>query len=122
LYQDYKTAPDNSNLNTAKDFFSKYRSCGNTNPDKVHDAERRMKDIDDMFAALEQQKKMEADLKVQQEEMEKQQKQMLEQQKQQEDAAKAGGGGAAAKPPAGGAEKPADAKPPGGAGEEKSNE
>jgi tetratricopeptide (TPR) repeat protein len=101
LYQDYKTTADNSNLNTAKDFFSKYKSCGTTAVDKVRDAERRMKDIDDMFAALEAQKKMEAELKVQQEEMEKQQKQMMEQQKQQEDAAKAkGGAGAGAATPA----------------------
>jgi tetratricopeptide (TPR) repeat protein len=106
LYQDYKTSPDNSNLNTAKDFFSKYRSCGNTAPDKVRDAERRMKDIDDMFAALEQQKKMESDMKAQQEEMERQQKQMLEQQKQQEEAAKGGakGGTEKEKTPPGGAE------------------
>ncbi len=43
-------------------------------PKKIEDAERRIKDIDDTFAAIEQQKKMEAELKEQQEEMEKQQK------------------------------------------------
>lgn len=102
LYQDYKTDPNNTNLNTAKDFLSKYRSCGNADPKKAADADRRMKDIDEVFAALEQQKKMEAELKAQQEEMERQQKAMQEQQKAQEAAGK---NGAAATPngaPAGG--------------------
>lgn len=89
LYQDYKSDPANANLNSAKDFFSKYRSCGNSDQKKVADAERRMKDIDEVFAALEQQKKMEAELKVQQAEMERQQKAMEEQQKAQEAATKA---------------------------------
>jgi tetratricopeptide (TPR) repeat protein len=111
LYQDYKLAPDNSNLNTAKDFFGKYRSCSGSTPDKVKDAERRMKDIDDMFAALEQAKKMEAESKAMQEESERQQKQMEEQQKAQEKAAAEKAGAAApapgdkTAPPA--AEKPA---------------
>ncbi|MCA1663486.1 MAG: hypothetical protein LC659_04325, partial [Myxococcales bacterium] len=109
LYQDYKSDPANANLNTAKDLFGKFRSCGYGDAKKVQDAERRIKDIDDTFAAIEQQKKMEADLKVQQAEMEAQQKQMEEQQKAQEAAAKAGGdkGAAGAEKPAGGAEAPA---------------
>ncbi len=90
LYQDYKSDPANANLNTAKDFFSKYRGCGNTNADKVKDSERRIKDIDDMFAALEQQKKIEAENKVMQEQMEKQQKEMEAQEKAQQEAAKKG--------------------------------
>ncbi len=109
LYQDYKTDPNNANLNTAKDLFAKFRSCGNADQKKLADAERRMKDIDDTFAAIEQQKKMEAELKEQQAEMEKQQKAMEEQQKAQEAAQKAqggGGGGAPAPAPSGGAEKP----------------
>lgn len=110
LYQDYKSDPNNANLNTAKDYFSKYRSCGNVDPKKAQEAERRMKDIDEVFVAIEQQKKMEADLKEQQAEMEKQQKQMEEQQKQQQQQQAppgGGGGGAAAAPaPSGGAEKP----------------
>lgn len=110
LYQDYKSDPNNANLNTAKDLFGKFRSCGYSgDPKKVADAERRMKDIDDTFAAIEQQKKMEADLKAQQAEMEAQQKQMEEQQKAQEAAAKAGAGDKGATPapaPSGGEEKP----------------
>lgn len=112
LYQDYKSDPANANLNTAKDFFSKYRSCGNADRRKAADAERRMKDIDEVFAALEQQKKMEAELKEQQAEMERQQKAMMEQQKAQEAAAKNGGSGgdkAATPAPANGA--PAGEKP-----------
>ncbi len=120
LYQDYKSDPANSNLNTAKDLFAKFRSCGNADPKKVADAERRMKDIDDTFAAIEQQKKMEAELKEQQAEMERQQKAMEEQQKAQEAAAAAQKGGAAGGDKAGagdktagggGAEKPAPEKP-----------
>lgn len=109
LYQDYKSDPNNANLNTAKDLFGKFRSCGSADPKKVQDAERRMKDIDDTFAAIEQQKKMEADLKEQQAEMEKQQKAMEEQQKAQDAAAKQGGGekgGTPAPAPSGGSEKP----------------
>lgn len=90
LYQDYKASADNSNLNTAKDFFGKYRSCPSTTPDKVKDAERRMKDIDDTFVALAEGKKMEAEAKAMQEEAERQQKVMEEQQKAQEKAAAAG--------------------------------
>jgi tetratricopeptide (TPR) repeat protein len=113
LYQDYKSDPANANMNTAKDLFAKYRGCGNTDPKKVADAERRMKDIDELFAAIEQQKKMESELKEQQAEMEKQQKAMEEQQKAQEAAQKKEGGDKGATPapspekPAGGAEKPA---------------
>ena len=124
LYQDYKSDPANANLNTAKDFFSKYRSCGSADPKKTADAERRMKDIDEVFAALEQQKKMEAELKVQQEEMEKQQKAMEEQQKAQEAAAAKGGAekpAAGAEKPAAGAEKPAAGAEKPAAGTEKPN-
>ncbi|MGZ3429806.1 MAG: tetratricopeptide repeat protein, partial [Polyangia bacterium] len=84
LYQDYKSDPDNANMRTAKDLFNKFRGCNGADPKKSADAERRMKDIDDTFAAIEQQKKMEAELKEQQAEMEKQQKAMEEQQKAQE--------------------------------------
>ena len=91
-------------------------SCGSGEPKKVADAERRMKDIDDIFAAIEQSKKMEAEIKVQQEEMERQQKQMEEQQKAQEAAAAKQGGDKGAAPAPAGAEKPAGgAEEPAGA-------
>jgi tetratricopeptide (TPR) repeat protein len=89
LYQDYKNAADNSNLREAQKFYNEFVSCGRGDQKKVADAQRRIKDIDDTFVALEEQKKMEAQLKEQQAEMEKQQKAMEEQQKQQEAAAKA---------------------------------
>jgi adenylosuccinate synthase len=114
LYQDYKSDPANNNLNTAKDFFSKYRSCGNTNADKVKDSERRIKDIDDMFVALEQAKKMEAENKAMQEQMEKQQKEMEAKEKEQQEAAKKGAAapadGKGAAPADGKGAAPADAK------------
>ncbi len=100
LYQDYKNDASNQNLKEAQKYYGAYVSCGKTDKRKVDDAQRRIKDIDDTFAALEQQKKMEAELKAQQEEMEKQQKQMEEQQKQQQQQAPQGepakGGDAAA--------------------------
>jgi hypothetical protein len=106
LYQDYKTAADNSNLNDAKKYFGQYASCGGkTDQKKVADAQQRIKDIDATFAALEEQKKNEAEMKKQMEEMERQQKQMEEQQKQQQGAA----GGAAA-----GGDKPAEGDKPAG--------
>jgi tetratricopeptide (TPR) repeat protein len=98
LYQDYKSDPDNGNMRTAKDLFNKFRGCNGADPKKSADAERRMKDIDDLFVAIESQKKMEADLKEQQAEMEKQQKAMEEQQKAQEAAQKKEGGDKAATP------------------------
>jgi tetratricopeptide (TPR) repeat protein len=89
LYQDYKNDPNNQNLKDAQKYYNDYVSCGGkTTQAKIADAQRRIKDIDDTFAALEQQKKLEAELKVQQEEMEKQQKAMEEQQKAQEAAQK----------------------------------
>jgi Tfp pilus assembly protein PilF len=110
LYQDYKSDPNNANLNQAKDYLSKYRSCSNADQKKVADAERRMKDIDDIFTALEQQKKMEAEVKEQQAEMEKQQKAMEEQQKQQQQQQAPNGaapnGATPAPAPSGGAAKP----------------
>ena len=91
LYQDYKNDPANGNLKEAQKFYNEYVGCGKTDPKKVADAQRRIKDIDDTFAALEQQKKMEAEVKAQQEEMEKQQKAMEEQQKAQQAATPAPG-------------------------------
>lgn len=101
LYQDYKSSPDYSNLHQAQGFYRQYLQCGNTMPSKVEDANRRIKDIDDTFAAIEQQKQAEAQMKA----MEEQQKQQMEQmKKQQEEQQKnappapggAAGGGAAA--------------------------
>ena len=105
LYQDYKASADNSNLKDAQKFFGQYVSCGgHTDKVKVADAQRRSKDIDETFAALEEQKKNEAEMKKMQEEQDRMQKQMEEQQKAQQP------------PPAADAKKdpaaaPADASP-----------
>jgi tetratricopeptide (TPR) repeat protein len=90
LYQDYKNDPSNNNLKEAQKFYNQYLGCAKTNKRKADDAQRRIKDIDDTFAALEQQKKMEAELKAQQEEMERQQKEMEKQQQQQQQQAPQG--------------------------------
>ncbi len=87
LYQDYKVAEDNSNLRKAQDFFRTYTTCGKSDAKKVEDAKRRIKDIDDTFAAIEEQKKMEAETKKMQEEAEKMQKDMERQQAEQQKAA-----------------------------------
>ena len=80
LYQDYKVAEDNSNLRKAQEYFRSFQGCGKqTKEDKkrVEDATRRVKDIDDTFAAIEEQKKMESENKKMMEEAQK----MEEQQK-----------------------------------------
>lgn len=74
LYQDYKTVEDNSNLKKAQEYFRSYSTCGKTDKAKVDDAQRRIKDIDDTFAAIEEQKKMEAETKKMQEEADRMQK------------------------------------------------
>jgi tetratricopeptide (TPR) repeat protein len=101
LYQDYKNG-STDDMNKGKDYYNKFMACEKTDQEHIADSKRRIKDIDDTFKALEEQKKLEAELKQQMAEMEKQQKLMEEQMKQQ-------GGGAA--PPAGGA-----APPPAGGG------
>ena len=89
LYQDYKTAEDNSNLKKAQEYFRTYSSCGRSDKKKVEDAQRRIKDIDDTFAAIEEQKKNEAEMKKMMEEQEKMQKEMEKQQAEQNKAAPA---------------------------------
>jgi adenylosuccinate synthase len=95
LYQDYKNDPNNQNRRQAQQFYNQYVSCaqgsGRGDKKKVEDAQRRVKDIDDEFAAIEQAKKMEAENKAMQEEMERQQKEMEKQQQQQQQQAPQGG-------------------------------
>jgi len=97
LYQDYKNSEDNKHLRQAQDFYRQYVGCGKTSKSKVDDANRRIKDIDDTFVALAEQKKMAEEAAKIQAEAEKMQKEMEAQQKAQEEAAKkpAGGDGAA---------------------------
>ena len=86
LYQDYKSGSP-EDMKKGQDLYNKYLTCGRTDPEHQTDARRRIKDIDDTFKALEEQKKLEAELKAQQAEMEKMQKIQEEQMKA------AGGGG-----------------------------
>ena len=72
LYQDYKRGEED--LKKAQGFYNKFTSCGGRDPKAVEDARRRVKDIDDTFKALEEQRKLEAELKKMQE-LEKQQQQ-----------------------------------------------
>ncbi len=55
LYQDYKTVEDNSNNKKAQELYRTFSSCGTSDKKKVEDAQRRIKDIDDLFAAIEEQ-------------------------------------------------------------------
>jgi tetratricopeptide (TPR) repeat protein len=93
LYQDYKNSEDNKHLRQAQDFYRQYVQCGKTVKAKVDDANRRIKDIDDTFVALAEQKKMAEEAAKIQAEAEKMQKEMEAQQKAQEDAAKKQGEG-----------------------------
>jgi tetratricopeptide (TPR) repeat protein len=92
LYQDYKNSEDNKHLRQAQDFYRQYVQCGKTIKAKVDDANRRIKDIDDTFVALAEQKKMAEEAAKIQAEAEKMQKEMEAQQKAQEEAAKKQGG------------------------------
>lgn len=70
LYQDYKNDPTNNNLKEASRYFTEFVNCaggGRGNDKKIAEARSRLKDIEEIFAALAQQKQMEADLKAQQE-------------------------------------------------------
>lgn len=108
LYQDYKSSiPDD--MNKGKEYYNKYLACEKTDKEHTDDARRRIKDIDDTFKALEEQKKLEEELKKNMAEMEKLQKQQEEQMRQYEKSQQGGGGAAPA--PAGGA-APAGGTPP----------
>ncbi len=85
LYQDYKNDPSNQNLRDAQKYYNQYLSCGKTSQKKVADAQRRIKDIDDTFVALEQARKMEEENKKLLEEQERMMKQQQEQEKQQQE-------------------------------------
>ena len=105
LYQDYKVSPDNSNLKQAQQFYNKFVSCANArgaDKVKVADAQRRVKDIDDTFVALEQAKKLaDENTKMQEEmkkQMEEQQKQMQQQQQKAAPPTTPAPGGAAPAP------------------------
>jgi tetratricopeptide (TPR) repeat protein len=130
LYQDYKDG-QKPTLQKAQSYYRQFLSHANgSTPDGLQkDAQKRIKDIDEIYVALEEAAKMQAEAEEMQRKAEEQQKQMEEQMKKQEAddaaAAAAAKNKAAAPAPAEGAapaggEAPKDgakdqAKPEGGA-------
>lgn len=136
LYQDYKDGQKPS-LHQAQDYYRQFLGhATDRTPDNLkREAEKRIKDIDEIYVALDEAAKMQAEAEAMQKKAEEQQKQMEEQMKKQEaeeaaakakaDAAKAGGGdkagGEKGAEGANGAAAPAagaDAKAAGGAADD----
>ena len=125
LYQEYMDG-QKPTLQKAQGYYRQFLSKANqSTPSNLQkEAEKRIKDIDEIYVALEEAAKMQAEAEAMQKKAEEQQKQMEEQMKKQEAeeaaaAAKAKGGTAPAEgaAPAGGTEAPKDgAKPADGAG------
>jgi Tfp pilus assembly protein PilF len=108
LYQDYKDGQKPS-LHQAQDYYRQFlsKASGSTPEGLKKDAEKRIKDIDEIYVALDEAAKMQAEAEEMQKKAEEQQKQMEEQMKKQEAEEKA----AAEKAKAGGA-APAGTEPP----------
>jgi tetratricopeptide (TPR) repeat protein len=106
LYQDYKDGQKPA-LHQAQDYYRQFLShVGNGTPDSLkREAEKRIKDIDEIYVALDEAAKMQAEAEEMQKKAEEQQKQMEEQMKKQEAEEKA-----AAEKAKGDAAKPADGK------------
>jgi len=102
LYQDYKDGQKPA-LHQAQDYYRQFLGhATERTPDNLkREAEKRIKDIDEIYVALDEAAKMQAEAEEMQKKAEEQQKQMEEQMKKQEaeeaaakakaDAAKAGG-------------------------------
>ncbi len=103
LYHDYKDS-SNGVLKQAQQFYQQFLSCSH-DKDKVADAQRRIKDVDDTIAAIEKQKVMEKE----QQELLKQQQEMMQKQQQQQQQANPSPAPAAAAPAAAPAPAPAAA-------------
>jgi Tfp pilus assembly protein PilF len=100
IYQDYKDGQKPS-LHKAQDYYREFLGHANDKtPDALkREAEKRIKDIDEIYVALDEAAKMQAEAEEMQRKAEIQQKQMEEQMKKQEadDAAAAAAKGGAAK-------------------------
>jgi tetratricopeptide (TPR) repeat protein len=133
LYQDYKDGQKPA-LHQAQDYYRQFLSHtkGSTPDGLKRDAEKRIKDIDEIYVALDEAAKMQAEAEEMQKKAEEQQKQMEEQMKKQEadekaaaDKAKGDKGGEKGKDmapsdkaaPAGTAPPAAEAPPAPGTGE-----
>jgi Tfp pilus assembly protein PilF len=85
LYQDYKDGQKPA-LHKAQDYYRQFLSHASTStPGNLkRDAEKRIKDIDEIYVALDEAAKMQAEAEEMQKKAEEQQKQMEEQMKKQE--------------------------------------
>ncbi len=99
LYQEYKGVGDKGALQKAQQYYRDY--VGKSGP-RRKEAERRIKDIDDMFSAIAESEKMQKEAEVMQRQMEEQQKKMEEELRKQQAASGAPAAGAASAPPAAG--------------------
>jgi Tfp pilus assembly protein PilF len=90
LYQDYKDG-QKPVLHTAQDYYRQFLSHvnGSTPESLKREAEKRIKDIDEIYVALDEAAKMQAEAEEMQRKAEAQQKEMEEKMKQQEAAEKA---------------------------------
>jgi len=88
LYQEYKAGSDKPMLTKAQNYYRDYLTRSQS-PKMRKDAEKRIKDIDDTFAALIEADKMMKEAEEMQRKAEAQQKQMEEQMKKMEAAEKA---------------------------------
>jgi Tfp pilus assembly protein PilF len=119
LYQEYKTG-DKPVLQKAQDYYRQFlaKASGNTPDGLRRDAEKRIKDIDEIYVALAEAAKMQAEAEEMQRKAEEQQKKMEEEMKKME-AAEAKANAASA----GGKDAPASGQKegtPGAAGKETS--
>ncbi|HVZ71505.1 MAG TPA: tetratricopeptide repeat protein [Polyangia bacterium] len=90
IYQDYKDGQKPA-LHQAQDYYRQFLShAKGSTPDSLkRDAEKRIKDIDEIYVALDEAAKMQAEAEEMQKKAEEQQKQMEEQMKKQEEQEKA---------------------------------
>src|SRR3954452_3094747 len=84
LYQEYKDGQKPS-LQKAQDYYRQFLGHASGTPDSLKkEAEKRIKDIDEIYVALEEAAKMQAESEAMQKKAEEQEKQMEEQMKKQE--------------------------------------
>ena len=102
LYQEYKDGQKPS-LQKAQDYYRQFlgHASGGTSQSLVKEAEKRIKDIDEIYVALEEAAKMQAESEAMQKKAEEQQKKMEEEMKKMEAAEKAANEKAAADKAAG---------------------
>jgi tetratricopeptide (TPR) repeat protein len=91
LYQEYKGVGDKVALQKAQDYYRQY--VGKNGP-RRREAEKRIKDIDEMFAALAEAEKLQKEAEEMQRKMEEQQKKMEEELKKMQEQEKQQAGGA----------------------------